>query len=539
MASINNFTGFETRSASEEFSASTGSPAFPTSSPNPRSGSTCFGGATATLDFPWVASGITDGGSAYFFGCGVYIETGNTATPLILDVEDDAASSICSVRVNADGTLTLLDANASTLDTSASSYEDDTWHYVEVYAQLNSGTANWEWFIDGNSQGSGSSADLTDANGFGASSSSLVFSTTANVFVDDAYIMSGVTAVTDRIGPLAYVKGYQSGVASGTDNGDALLSGQWGDTGDTPFSATGGAESNSGTWSGSTTFDASNTAGLGPGPSGDGDITGMTIKAAKFIAYMRRSTGPGATSQSLIYGNSVDTPTTSADLSLGTSDAVYTFLSESATVVPTASEYFLMGMDQVGGNQEIISEEMWATLLFFNPDITVAASTDTLALTENQATISNDIDVQATTDSLVVTEQNATVQLILAVNQPSTVALTLTENQADIRLDEEVFANTDALTLAGQQATRSLDIDVQAASASLTLATYQANITLNISVAANTDALTLATLQADCILNVSITAGIVTIDLTTYDVEVSRQWTEITTNGNSWNEMVI
>jgi hypothetical protein len=363
---LNNFTGFETQGA-EEASATAGTLTYETTNPRNGDAALIIDSGADEFDLPWV-EGVTDAGSAYVFGVAMQSPSGHGATT-VLEVMDDSSTTIMVLRWVNDNTMILRDANDSALDTSAV-LSTGEWHFFEVYAQLNNGSANWEWFIDGTSEGSGSGADLTNGNGFGSASSFLRFgSTTSTIWFDDVYILSGATAASDRYGDFA-VTMYQQTEMGATDNGDGLTNGTWTLVGQTPavtdtsndaeYDGTGSA------WAGDTTTDA----GASPdnarsGPSGDGDVSDTASVAAKFVWTLQRSNGKAHTSMFGRYGNDVDGTADTADLPLATAYSNEFFLSESAAVVPTNTENFRIGFGATGdGARTITCGEQWAMLGF-------------------------------------------------------------------------------------------------------------------------------------------------------------------------------
>ncbi len=199
--------------------------------------------ASGAWQIPWVDPSVTDAGSAYI--AGIAFRTDNTGLIELFGAMDDTGSGkIINVTMLAGGQLQLRDAAGSTLDSSVgTNYNDGAWHYIQVYAQLNSASGDWEWFIDGVSEGSGSGADLTDGNGFGGSGSLYQAGggSDANpIYYDDLQIFSGATAASDRLGgstldSMPQVLGaYQNTVEDATDQGDALADGTWALVGELP-----------------------------------------------------------------------------------------------------------------------------------------------------------------------------------------------------------------------------------------------------------------------------------------------------------------
>ena len=233
---LNNITGFETQ-GEEESGAVAGTPAFETT--DQRSGASALEIIlNEEFDLPWEANGATDAGAGYVFGVAIRFPTFPSGSPLIARVLDDSAGVILDlVFVNTSSKLRLRDAVNGILGSDSSILTVDTWHYVEVFADLNSASGAWEWFLDGVSQGSGTGADFTDGNAFGSSSSVLRLEhnlVTGTIWFDDVYILSGAASAKERLSPLVQVFGYQSGHTTNQDVGAALANGTWKEAGDTP-----------------------------------------------------------------------------------------------------------------------------------------------------------------------------------------------------------------------------------------------------------------------------------------------------------------
>lgn len=155
-------------------------------------------------------------------------------------------------------------------------------------------------------------------------------------------------------------------------------------------------------------------------------------------------------------------------------------------------------------------------------DTNVSANTDSLTLTEYQASVAHDINVSASTDSLTLTEQSATVSLNVNISA-STDSLTLTTYQASIEAatgDTNVEANTDTLTLTEYQASIANDVNVSANTDSLTLTTYAATVVNAINVNANTDTLVLTENAATVTYDINVNASVDALTLTEYSATI-------------------
>jgi hypothetical protein len=363
---INNFTGFETQ-GNEEASATASTPAYATT--GQRTGGACLevNGVGESYDLPWVVPGVTDAGNKHIVFFAFKCSSG--AGRFTVYVLDDSAGVIAQVGVLSAGDLRLYDANGTALDTtSGTDYRDASWHTIHVYADLNSASGGWEWWVDGTSEGSGSAADLTDGNAFGSASSALRLERTAGtVNFDDVYILSGATATTDKFDD-AEVFMYQNGagatqtpdgglVTVGTSGGDATDLGNWSTTADTPYSSTTIRYDVTAARGGSVDTDHSTRGG----PSGDTNIDGdANIKSVKGVWEADRSNGSGTTFY-LGMGDSGDTNVADNTVTLGTSNPA--FYERIFTNLPTSSQFIRMGVGKSSGGRDIFCREMWAMVL--------------------------------------------------------------------------------------------------------------------------------------------------------------------------------
>ena len=356
---LNNFTGFETQ-GEEEASASGGSPSFETASPLSGSSSLSFNASTDTYTLPWTA-GVTDAGSGYIIGFRLDVALAS-GTNDVLEVLDDSGGVILTATVLTSGRLRLLDAAGGTLIFASDTVQNK---FVEIYAQLNNSSADWEMFFDGVSQGSGSGADLTDGNAFGSSSELKLSGVSTNTLLfDDIYILSGATSASDRYGDFA-VKAYQNTAEDATDQGDTLADGTWALVSETPGNLGTSNDAqyrDTGNLTGSTIMDE----GDRPGPSGDSDVTGATIKGAKFLGTYMRSTGGGRT-HSMLTGSDETVsgfPQATTTIVLTTDYVVHERLVAAGVVeVPTTADFFQMGFSKSAtAGQDIFCGDQWCML---------------------------------------------------------------------------------------------------------------------------------------------------------------------------------
>jgi hypothetical protein len=116
---------------------------------------------------------------------------------------------------------------------------------------------------------------------------------------------------------------------------------------------------------------------------------------------------------------------------------------------------------------------LWDSLVTFAIAVEVSATTATLTITANAASI----NIPATSASLTITANAATVNVDGdVVISATTATLTIVEYNATVSLDVEADGTTATLTATGQAANIALDLDIQATTASLTTATFEAEI---------------------------------------------------------------
>ncbi len=328
---VNNFTGFEPQGAQESSDIS-GSPAYPTTDPISGLASLRFT-ASGSWKLPWVSPGITDAGNDYVVGVAVNFadKVPSSAAPFIQILDD--AGPILDLRLETNSNVLIRDANQGTIRTLIDPFTVDQEHYIEIYFQ-HQASATMEVFVDGISQGEDTLEDLTD--GGTLTDLGLFGINDVTVDFDDVYILSGATAATDRLGgstleSMPEVFGYQTGHSTNQDIGDALASGQWNDTGDTPAVEEGDAFCASLDGASSTTADTDmddiNTRGLGPGPeslkgdkyyfdtsdAGPRDDEAVWTNAANYFdgstsTFARTTTGSGGENLNELRGEGTNAP---------------------------------------------------------------------------------------------------------------------------------------------------------------------------------------------------------------------------------------
>ena len=385
---VNNFTGFGTEGY-EELSDTTGSP--PINTVKHKSGNAALElEGLDTVEFPWVRGGVTDAGADYIFGIVFKQELVTPGAWTVASVKDDIGIEIFRIRGNSSGQIELRGdpAGSDTLLDTSSVLVFGQFYVVEVYAQINNASANWEWFINNVSEGSGSGADLTAGNSFGGVSSSILFGSpgTGDVsYLDAVYVLSGATAASDRLGPFeVYMKqGAQIGTTPdiATASTGVLDEGSWDLASETPLNEQ--TQGNAASYT-STADDGgmvyADGSGDKLGPSSDDRFLGTTIKAIKGIWRMARS-GGGGTAQFGLVGNDGGAGSDreeTTDLDIGTGYANFEYLTETAAVLPAITENAAIGFRKGSGGQDMDMAEMWLMILTVPaaPDITALSDSD-------------------------------------------------------------------------------------------------------------------------------------------------------------------
>ncbi len=312
---------------------------------------------------------ISDAGTKCILG--LWYRTGpdsNTVINSIVNLTDLTNSDFFVKYRGSTGRVTLYDST-NTQRLSSFVLDINTWYFIEVYVdRVDSGGA--ELFIDGASQGTTSARDFNAITGTPV----LEFRGTANgiEYIDDIYFISGAAAAVDRLGGCE-VFSYRSNKTGATpDTGDNLNAGAWANTQEVPFSDTvAGAYTATTALAGHIiTDDVGGSSG--GGPDTDTNITGP-IAAIKGIWLARRDNGT-ATDHFGLLGNSGDGVTRTPELGLTQSNAIYTFVSESASIVPTDSEFCRIGIEKTSGGRIFNCREMLAVILHVPPAVSLDTS---------------------------------------------------------------------------------------------------------------------------------------------------------------------
>lgn len=330
-------------------------------------------------DVSLIISRDLDGGGRIKCGFRIFITAAPSSAGVICGVcqSGDVTIEAIEIRLNTDRTLSILDTGGTARATTSDTIPTSTWTTLEFYAQLSStGTAGVR--INGGTETTASSFNFT--NNPSASDGFFMRGVAgATVRFDRCFAYSGlsgdtVTITTGNDGDFA-CKGYQPGSGSTANNtglpgGDAhtLEGGTVADWDDRPIVEE--ATTPKITDNDSVAYECDASGGNQyNGPNGDSDIN--TVLGAEFGLWALRGNG-GGTTHTIYGGNSGDGLTAVATPDLGTAFAYHYAVSESATVVPTASEDAAIGFG-VSGARDMEVTEAFVTVL---SDVYVAPPAD-------------------------------------------------------------------------------------------------------------------------------------------------------------------
>jgi len=363
---INNFCGAETGGIEETVSAS----GFSASQTYVRSGSYAYA-STGSGSFS-LFDAVGDAGGQYilsFYFLPAYAPSGGgSGTATFCAVAD--CFSMVNVGTSSSGDIILRDSTTATIRTISNPFPTGgQWYLVEIVFE-HSDSGSIEVFINGVSQGQDTGQDLSAGAGMSNMLLGTLYDRLSGFYFDDIYFASGATSAADRLGNCEVIA-YRSSKASVTpdDGGDNLNVGSgsmyWSYMQEVPFSQTNWAGYDGALAGAVTTDDVGGSAGTG-GPNTDSNIDG-TIAAIKGIWRMDRGNGGGTEHYGLL-GNNTDGTTRSVDFDPATSPANYFMVSESASVVPTSTEYCRIGIESTGA-QDFQCYDMLAQILHVPPTI--------------------------------------------------------------------------------------------------------------------------------------------------------------------------
>lgn len=209
----------------------------------------------------------------------------------------------------------------------------------------------------------------------------------------------------------------------------------------------------------------SDGTGVYVGPSGMTGISSI-VGMCTFISTLYTGTGSQYT-HSLLRGNNTDG---TSELSLGNATATAsTFfdITQSASIVPTTSEYARVGFGRTSGTDVTIRciEVLAQLLVLPEVGLGVTGVTEVITVTENNATVNKERGVSCSPEVVTATENNATVSTGVSVTC-TPEAVTVTENNATVSIALNVACTPESVTVTENAATVNQSRDVYAVGAS-------------------------------------------------------------------------
>jgi hypothetical protein len=138
-----------------------------------------------------------------------------------------------------------------------------------------------------------------------------------------------------------------------------------------------------------------------------------------------------------------------------------------------------IGMLSTAANTDLDVDYITLEIYYTAPvDVSISATSQSMTLTDHNATVAFDRTIAATSQSMTLTAYAATVTTasnteIAATSQ----AMTLTAQNASVAFDVSVAANSQSMTLAANPATLTFDVSVSAAFQAMALVPYVASVT--------------------------------------------------------------
>jgi hypothetical protein len=339
---LGNFIGFETGGI-EEASGTVGTPSV-TTSYTPPTGTYCLNiGGTSGHTYKINAFELnSDAGDDQIFGFRFKMtnEPAVSSGWTCVSARENG-DHILGVRIYNDAgnvKLRLEDDSANTA-TGTTTISLNTWYVIEVKWDhvASGGTATL--YLDGSSEITLSSADLSAGGTF--DEYWIVSSNGQQTIYDDFYCYSGATSVTEFLGePEVYAHVVTNETTATPDYVGVA-------TADTPSAAT------TGTWDNTDDYSTSTTLVYGDGAGGGADGIAMNASitedpvAIKGLWHMKRTAGDTAVTHYGVIGNSGDGVVNTADFNPSTAYNTYFYGSESTTVKPLASEEIRLGVEVV------------------------------------------------------------------------------------------------------------------------------------------------------------------------------------------------
>jgi hypothetical protein len=306
--------------------------------------------------------------------------------------------------VDSSGNVDIYD-NSDTLvaQGTGTPLNDTEWHLIEfVFDQASPISGALTVYVDGSSAVSTSGQDFTTTGNCNkARFHGIISGSTVRNF-GAWYILEGGTGVSDFLGDFE-VRTLQGD--GNTNGGDAWDVGSWANVSEQPYNGSNVAEFTQNAALSNYREDQGGTRAGPNGVSGIGTIHGIT-----YFAVADRGGGSGAGDQKdLLGGNSADGTTNLLTMGLSTSPDLYRVASESASVVPTASEYSRIGFAHNGARDMNIFEA-WSSLLYApQSGQTISPTGFTVSQTFGSTTVVDDKVITATGFSVAQAFGSATV----------------------------------------------------------------------------------------------------------------------------------
>lgn len=365
---LNNFIGFETGGL-EEAQSFQGSPVAVLGPV--RTGNFSMHLPAGTVPSYRVAAfegGSGDQGNDYIVGFAFQTSDSTPAANVhILYAGQTAPDASLRLRLDTDGSLKLIDAGNSVVDSAAAAFTADIWHYIEIWWE-NADSGDAKVFIDDSEVMSVTAQDFLDAGAFTLYRFGGTATGGPEFYYDDIYCMSGATGTGDFLGSRTEVLGpFQNTIEDATDQGATLDQGTWEKCSDTP-GVDDGTPAGYTTGSAQTGFTICDEGGTGGDRQGPAELITGVSKGAKYIYRLNRGSGSGTVHRKR-WGKNTSVQDSASDIGLGTGLGNYFQLETNTTYMPNVNtDNFATGFLKEAGGREIYCAEMWSMLLHVAPD---------------------------------------------------------------------------------------------------------------------------------------------------------------------------
>jgi len=360
----------------EQVDSTVGSPSIGTASPAPKQGTyrleLAGAGTAAVCTILAKATTGAVGAISDHIIVEFYVQF-NDITPTgdvdFFEILDTGSNTSLALRIEGtSGDLILVDAANAEIASEAAPFTVDTWHRIKIFVEMDA-SGDAEVFFDGSSVISVSAQDFLDTFPGGAF---IKFSGGRtggeDMWIDNWYV--GEDAATSGEGATSSdfeTFQFKSAIASATDNGDALDTGNWDDAGETPLNETNVAVYNNGN-QGSTDSDT----GGASGPSGSSDIDGDGNMLGGVFYWRVKASVNESLNVDLDYGNSVD-GVTSIALTHNTAYTDKTHVTPNGdAAMPLSTEFHRQGFGATGSTSNVTVAEQWYVVLH-DPGVAAAA----------------------------------------------------------------------------------------------------------------------------------------------------------------------